>query len=74
MICQECKAAGQTSRVSVGGGCTTAMYCPPFYDEEGKYHSHDLNTVTTSYSCSNGHRWSESGLTPCWCGWPKETK
>jgi hypothetical protein len=35
MICEQCKAEGQTSTITVGGGCTTAMYHPPYYDEAG---------------------------------------
>jgi len=50
------------------------MYSPPFYDEEGKYHDHDPNSSSTSYSCSNGHTWAESSRSSCWCGWPNDTK
>jgi hypothetical protein len=53
--------------VSVGMSMTTLMYCAPFYDEAGRFHSHNPNTTTTQYSCSNGHRWSESVKPKCWC-------
>ncbi len=55
MICPKCKDNGQKSRISGGSGSSTLMYCPPYYDEEGKYHSHDMNRHSRGYSCSNGH-------------------
>ncbi len=39
MICEECKKQGLKSRVTPGHGSSTAMYCAPFYDEDGKYHA-----------------------------------
>jgi hypothetical protein len=72
MICQECKTEGKKSRVYEGPSSTTCMYSPPFYDEDGKHHDHDPNTSTTSFSCSNGHKWSESSRGSCWCGWPNK--
>ena len=72
MICQECKAEGKKSRVEVGVTSRTAAYYAPFYDEEGKYHDHDGNVGSTRYSCSNGHQWSESSRSSCWCGWPNK--
>lgn len=72
MICQTCKAEGQKSIVTPSHGGTTAMYCQPFYDENGVYHHHDSNTTTTGYTCSRGHRWSEVAPKPkCpGCSWP----
>jgi len=52
----------------------TSMYCSPWYDEEGRYHNHDSNVCTSSYSCSNGHTWKEEHLPACpTCGrwWEK---
>ena len=72
MICQKCKEQGLKSKVYSGGGSTTLMYCPPFYDEDGHYHCHDSNTTTAEYSCSNGHTWTEHHRGTCWCGWPIE--
>ena len=74
MICEQCVKENKKSKVFPHGGFTTAMYCPPFYDENGAYHSHDMNTRTDSYSCSNGHEWRESSTGSCWCGWGKEKK
>lgn len=66
MKCEKCVEEGTTSEVYPGGGTSTLMYCPPYYDEQGKYHHHDRNTHTTDYRCSNGHRWklSEQGMCP----------
>ncbi len=73
MICQECKAAGLKSRVTPHGGASTLMYCEPFYDEEGKYHHHDLNVLTSSFSCSNGHQWVTKSHPKCpGCDWPND--
>jgi len=71
MICQQCKDEDKKSNVYEGYGTVTAMYCPPYYDEEGKKHHHDLNTWTINYSCSNGHDWSVKSSGQCWCGWGK---
>lgn len=70
MICPECKAENKKSRVYAGPSSSTCMHCAPYYDEDGKHHYHDINTSSTSYSCSNGHEWSESSQGSCWCGWP----
>jgi hypothetical protein len=69
MICKTCKELGLESFVYPGMGFTTAAYFQPFYDENGKYHNHDANTTTTSYSCSNGHGWTVVSTGSCWCGW-----
>jgi len=71
MKCQDCLQAGEKSTVYPGMTTCTAMWSQPFYDEDGKYHHHDANSSTTSYSCSRGHRWSESSRASCWCGWPE---
>jgi len=31
----------------------------PYYDEGGKYHNNNPNTITKVYHCSNGHTWKE---------------
>ena len=66
-ICPQCKEVGLKS--TVYPGITTAMYCQPFYDEDGNFHDHGDNTATSEYSCSNGHKWTESPKGKCWCGW-----
>jgi len=55
MICPKCKELNQKSMVRPGWGSVTSMYCPPYYDEDGKYHHHDMNIHRYSYSCSQGH-------------------
>jgi len=70
MKCKECEAQGEVSRVYPGQATVTAMYCAPFYDEEGRLHSHDSNIHTTSYHCNKGHKWTVKSKGKCWCGWP----
>jgi hypothetical protein len=71
MICPECRAAGMMSTVTVGPTSQTAVYYPPFFDEQGRYHNHDANRTSGMAHCSRGHSWPfEIPLTSCWCGWP----
>lgn len=72
MKCPECQKSGLKSRVTNEGSSSTLMYCAPFYDEEGRYHNHDSNIITTLYLCSNGHYWNEKSKRSCWCGWPNK--
>ena len=73
VFCPVCQKNDQKSMVYTGLGTRTSMYCEPFYDEEGVYHHHDMNRVTATYSCSNGHRWRESWKDKCpGCSWPDE--
>jgi len=69
MICPECRTEGKRSKVYPGASRRTQLFCPPFYDEDGKYHNHDRNTTRTQYSCSEGHHWEETERGECWCGW-----
>lgn len=55
--CPVCIKAKQESKVYPGMGFSTAAYCQPFYDEKGRYHSHECNSSTYEYSCSRDHRW-----------------
>ena len=72
MICPECRSAGLKSQVYLGMRERSAMSVAPYWDEDGQYHSHNLSSSTTQYSCSNGHRWSETRRGRCWCGWSAE--
>lgn len=72
MICPECKAQGLKSRVEDLGSSRTLLGYRPFYDEDGKRHVHDPNTITTSYRCSNDHVWTVKRKRECWCGWPNK--
>ena len=71
MKCPQCTKEGKKSQVYPGMCTTTLLFCPPYYDEDGKYHNHDSNTTTTQYKCSNGHEWVENTRGSCWCGWGK---
>lgn len=64
-ICPDCREGGLTSRVTVGPSTVTCMAGQQFYDEQGRFHDHDPNTMTTQYSCSNGHVWSSQQLMSC---------
>lgn len=73
MICQQCKSEDKKSNVYPSPySVTTAMCSNDYYDSDGKYHSHNTNVRTQTYSCSNGHNWSEKSSVNCWCGWGKE--
>lgn len=56
MKCEECIKKGRISKVYIGMSSVTAVYCQPYYDENGVYKCDDCNTTTTEYTCSNGHR------------------
>ena len=60
MKCPECEKLGLKSKIFVGASSSTLLAAMPYYDEEGNYHYNDLNTTSTSYTCSNGHSWTES--------------
>ena len=55
MKCPVCENKNLKSCSYPGMSTVTAMYYPPFYDEDGKYHLHDGNNRSTDYRCSHGH-------------------
>ena len=64
-ICEECEREGKKYSVKEPScGMTTLMgISPGYWDEEGEYHpSHNPNTTTFTYRCSNGHSWTETCL------------
>lgn len=65
MKCPVCQERGLKSNVYPGPRYCTLMYCAPYYDEDGNYHNHDMNTATTSYNCSLGHSWTVSRKGEC---------
>lgn len=65
MKCPECETSGLRSRVTIHGGSSTCIGWSPFCDEDGVFHSHDPNTHTSGFSCSNGHYWSVSSKAKC---------
>jgi hypothetical protein len=75
MKCLTCLEEGRKSTITPHGGSTICMGFSPYYDEEGKYHSHDPNTSSFWYSCSNGHEWGESSYRACpSCDYATEAK
>lgn len=65
MKCPKCEAEGEKSKLFVGAGYTTLAAVQTFYDEDGTYHSHDLNTCRTAYECSRGHSFTLSEVKSC---------
>ena len=60
MKCPNCISENKKSCVYEGMTTSTLLYFQPYYDEDGKYHYHDLNTSTTHYKCTNNHEWYEN--------------
>jgi len=58
------------SVVFLTGETTTLTISSSFMDAEGRTHVHDNNRHFKSYRCSEGHRWEENMVHPCWCGFP----
>lgn len=65
MICEECKKEGKISRVFDEGSSSTLLNFKRYWDENGVYHVHDPNKITTSYRCSNGHTFVIKMLSQC---------
>lgn len=65
MKCEKCVEAGLRSFVYPGITFVTSMISQSFYDEDGIYHHHDPNWHSSSWSCSQGHRWEVRSLHPC---------
>ncbi len=56
MKCERCTRAGLKSKLYIGGSITTLLARgDDYYDENGKFIDDNPNTITTSYSCTNGH-------------------
>ena len=68
-LCPVCVKEGKKSQVFPGVAMTTAMYAQAFYDEKGKYHCHDPNITTRTYTCTNRHQWRVRSHGNCPCGW-----
>lgn len=54
--CSACVRVGAKSKIYPGTCASTTMYCPPFYDENGKYVDPKCNVSSCDHSCTNGHR------------------
>ncbi len=57
MKCPECLKENKKSVIYVGACMSTLACSIPHYDKEGVYHNVDPNITTTSYWCSEGHKW-----------------
>ncbi len=65
MKCPVCQEKNLKSCVYPGTSTMTAAFYQPYYDENGIYHSHNGNAMTTEYSCSQGHSWIEKTTGCC---------
>lgn len=74
MICPVCADKVIKSRVFPGYATTTCIASQSFYDEEGHYHSHDINSTSQVFNCSQGHSWVSSTGNRCWCGWSGQSE
>jgi hypothetical protein len=64
-VCETCVAGDQRYSVTAGSVYTTAMATQQYWDEEGRYHFHNMNTSSQEFYCSNGHRWAEERKNYC---------
>ena len=75
MKCPVCEDLKMKSCVHILSSSTTLIGgMNPYYDEDGEYHNHDTNWVSTAYSCTRGHKWGETRQNPCdnpKCSWGK---
>jgi hypothetical protein len=60
----------ENPRVTLVGSVQKSAYYPNYFDSDGKEHSHNENSISTTYECQNRHRFSERTVSRCWCGWP----
>lgn len=59
MKCPQCIKENKKSIVTEGSSIYNAVYYPNMYDEDGILIPKVSNKITTNYSCSNGHTWSQ---------------
>lgn len=55
LFCPVCQENGEKSTIQSLGSSSTLMGYVGRYDEEGNFHRHDRNRITSGYKCSNGH-------------------
>ena len=74
MKCPKCVEQNLKSTLSANGpSMSTLVYYTPYYDEDGVYHKHDANHITSQYVCSNGHKLVITGGNRCpSCDWKIE--
>jgi hypothetical protein len=64
-FCPQCKKEGKKSKIFIKSISSTLMTSVPYYDENGKFHCCDPNTIFINYKCSNGHEWTEEIESSC---------
>ncbi len=74
MICPVCKEQGLKSTVQTNGTMSTLMGYVSYYDEEGRLHIHNDNSITTEGRCSKDHTFTYRYENSCWCGWKGRTE
>lgn len=65
MICRICRSEGRKSSIRFTTEIITSEFTDNFYDEDGNLHIHDPNITETTYTCSNGHVWTEREVDDC---------
>ncbi len=67
MRCPVCVEQGTPSTLTrrSSGSVMHPVHVEPFYDEQGRYHLHDMSIIETEWECSNGHRLTVTSATPC---------
>jgi hypothetical protein len=64
-----CPKCSENANVS-GGSRRTLMLFYPFWDDQGKIHSHDENEERARYECRTcKEEWDVKIEHKCWCGW-----
>ena len=70
MRCPVCVQEKLKSTLRIGNSISSLLSeNNGFYDENGKYHRHSNNQITTEYFCSNEHKFIHQPQARCWCGW-----
>ncbi len=65
MICDECKFEGKLSKIYLTRHDMPKEQPKEFYDEAGKFHSHDPTINRFNLNCTNGHTWVIDKVTGC---------
>lgn len=66
MRCPECEELGIPSRTREGPKrIRVPSHAVTFFDEFGGFHNHDLASILTPLSCSEGHHWEHHSATKC---------
>lgn len=68
VVCPVCVSNSDTSTSQILNYARTEMAWTPYYDEEGRYHAHDVNYLRDWFKCSKDHAFGIAAP-GCWCGW-----